>query len=85
MLREISQTQKDKYMIPLICQIYRHREQMVEVRSWGRGCGLKCLVGTESWLQKMGKFLWMDGSDSRMTVSICLMPLSGSLKNSYDG
>ena len=68
MLREISQTQKDKYMILFICQIHRDRKQMVQVSSWGKGWGLKCLVGTESWFQKMQKFLWMDGSDSRMTV-----------------
>lgn len=46
MLREISQTQKDKYMTLFICQIHRDRKQMVQVRSWGKGWGLKCLVGT---------------------------------------
>jgi len=51
----------------------------------GEGMGTRVFSGDRVLVSKDGKCLWMDGSDSCMTASLCLMPLSGALKNSYDG
>lgn len=75
MLSETSQSQQDQHCVsrltrgPQSGHIHRDRSRRVVVRSWGRGKGGLCLMGTELQCGEMNTFWRGMGGDSHTAMS----------------